>query len=119
MEDALPPSNFINSSSTAPPVVTHAYSDSEPVPVLDMPATKEAYTEAIQHIVEEENRLNSTLPVYKGLERYNLLERMGDGAFSVVYKAFDTKTKTLVAVKAVQKQDPSISQVSIHSAWSF
>lgn len=37
---------------------------------------------------------------------------MGDGAFSVVYKAYDIKTETEVAVKVVRKHELSNTQVS-------
>ncbi|KAF9430043.1 hypothetical protein BGZ94_008569 [Podila epigama] len=60
-------------------------------------------TEAASRIVAEEKQAKSKMPSYPGLERYRLLEKMGDGAFSNVYKAFDTKMDRLVAVKVVRK----------------
>lgn len=64
-------------------------------------------------IVEEERRTSLKMPVYAGLESYQLLDKMGEsvifihlpiifssgtsGAFSNVYKALDTKTRTRVA----------------------
>lgn len=72
---------------------------------------EKAYNEAILHIVEEESRQKSTMPKYEGLERYSLKEIMGEGAFSVVYRALDTKTGLEVAVKAVMKQDLDDSKV--------
>ncbi|KAI7885863.1 Pkinase-domain-containing protein [Lichtheimia hyalospora FSU 10163] len=50
------------------------------------------------------------LPCYSGLERYELTSKLGDGAFSNVYKAFDLDTKRKVAVKAVRKLELSQSQ---------
>ncbi|KAF9193517.1 hypothetical protein BGZ51_003072 [Haplosporangium sp. Z 767] len=60
-------------------------------------------TEAASRIVAEEKQQKSKMPVYPGLERYTLLEKMGDGAFSNVYKAHDTKMDRMVAVKVVRK----------------
>jgi len=60
-------------------------------------------TEAASRIVAEEKQQKSKMPVYPGLERYRLVEKMGDGAFSNVYKAYDTKMDRLVAVKVVRK----------------
>ncbi|KAF9970348.1 hypothetical protein BGZ73_006949 [Actinomortierella ambigua] len=60
-------------------------------------------TEAASRIVAEEKEQKSKMPVYPGLERYRLLEKMGDGAFSNVYKAHDVKLDRVVAVKVVRK----------------
>ncbi|KAI9467256.1 kinase-like domain-containing protein [Lactarius psammicola] len=50
------------------------------------------------------------MPTYKGLERFKLVQKMGDGAFSNVYKAFDLTSGTSVAVKAVRKYELTSSQ---------
>ncbi|KAG0266815.1 hypothetical protein BG011_000867 [Mortierella polycephala] len=60
-------------------------------------------TEAASRIVAEEKQQKSKMPAYPGLERYTLVEKMGDGAFSNVYKAHDTKMDRMVAVKVVRK----------------
>ncbi|KAG0214044.1 hypothetical protein BGX28_002910 [Mortierella sp. GBA30] len=60
-------------------------------------------TEAASRIVAEEKQQKSKMPFYPGLERYRLVEKMGDGAFSNVYKAHDTKMDRMVAVKVVRK----------------
>ncbi|KAK3809255.1 MAG: putative calcium/calmodulin-dependent protein kinase [Benniella sp.] len=60
-------------------------------------------TEAASRIVAEELQQKSKMPVYPGLERYKLVEKMGDGAFSNVYKAYDTRMERMVAVKVVRK----------------
>ncbi|ORX59419.1 Pkinase-domain-containing protein [Hesseltinella vesiculosa] len=57
--------------------------------------------ETVARIVEEERIAKQHLPAYTGLERYQLLEKIGDGAFSVVYRAIDTETNEKVAVKVV------------------
>ncbi|KAK9764409.1 MAPK-activated protein kinase Srk1 [Basidiobolus ranarum] len=43
------------------------------------------------------------LPIYPNLDRYRLLTKLGDGAFSNVYKAYDHYRKHLVAIKVVRK----------------
>lgn len=40
---------------------------------------------------------------FPGLERYKVMEKMGEGAFSVVYKAQDKRTGSFVAVKVLNK----------------
>lgn len=45
--------------------------------------------------------------------RYKLIEQLGNGAFSVVYKALDTQTGENVAVKVVDKLSLNTSQVRI------
>jgi serine/threonine protein kinase len=47
----------------------------------------------------------------QGLEDYKLVEKMGDGAFSNVYKAVERKTGRKVAVKVVRKYELNSSQV--------
>ncbi|EJD53774.1 Pkinase-domain-containing protein [Auricularia subglabra TFB-10046 SS5] len=59
--------------------------------------------EHIESIVEEEKQAKSKMPFYPGLERFKLLEKMGDGAFSNVYKAVELSTGRKVAVKVVRK----------------
>ncbi|KAG2182644.1 hypothetical protein INT44_005623 [Umbelopsis vinacea] len=70
-------------------------------------------------IVEEEKLSKNTMPVYRGLERFKLLEKMGDGAFSNVYRAYDTVTEEQVAVKVVRKfelDQSEINRVHLHPA---
>ncbi|KIV95864.1 hypothetical protein, variant 1 [Exophiala mesophila] len=64
----------------------------------------------IQAIVAEEREKAGKLPRYPGLERYILLEKMGDGAFSNVYKARDTTTNDEVAIKVVRKFEMNSNQ---------
>ncbi|CAG8504249.1 9093_t:CDS:2 [Acaulospora colombiana] len=66
----------------------------------------------VAQIVAEEREQKSKIPTYPGLERYRMLEKMGDGAFSNVYKAIDTETKEKVAVKVVRKRELNYSQRS-------
>lgn len=57
--------------------------------------------------------------IYPGFDsRYKLVEKLGDGAFSVVYKALDTKTGEKVAVKVIDKTSLNTSQVCFHLLFS-
>ncbi|ORX58954.1 Pkinase-domain-containing protein [Hesseltinella vesiculosa] len=47
---------------------------------------------------------------YVGLERYLLLSILGDGAFSIVYKALDKQTDTHVAIKVIRKLELKANQ---------
>lgn len=68
------------------------------------------FKEHAETIVQEEREAKGKMPTYKGLENYKLLDKMGDGAFSNVYKAIDTRTGQKVAVKVVRKYELSASQ---------
>ncbi|KAF9097945.1 hypothetical protein BGX27_000883 [Mortierella sp. AM989] len=68
--------------------------------------------EAASRIVAEEKQQKSKMPSYAGLERYKLVEKMGDGAFSNVYKAHDLKMDRMVAVKVVRKFELNAHQRS-------
>lgn len=72
--------------------------------------------EDLQRIIAEENESKGRLPRYPGLERWQLIEKMGDGAFSNVYKAKDTQGQAgLVAIKVVRKFEMNSSQVSTYT----
>ena len=67
----------------------------------------------IERIVAEERESKGKLPKYPGLERFRLIEKMGDGAFSNVYRARDTTGDfDEVAIKVVRKFEMNASQVS-------
>ncbi|KAI0952025.1 hypothetical protein AcV7_007954 [Taiwanofungus camphoratus] len=68
------------------------------------------FKEHAESIVNEERQAKAKMPVYKGLDDYKLLDKMGDGAFSNVYKAIDLRTGQKVAVKVVRKYELSASQ---------
>ncbi|KAJ9136660.1 Serine/threonine-protein kinase srk1 [Pleurostoma richardsiae] len=58
----------------------------------------------VAKLVQEENESRSKFPRYPGLERWELLEKMGDGAFSNVYRARDLEGNAgEVAIKVVRK----------------
>ncbi len=72
-----------------------------------------AASAAAAALVEEERKLSLQMPVYEGLsERFTLLCKMGDGAFSNVYKARDRQTGQKVAIKVVRKYELNSNQVS-------
>ncbi len=61
----------------------------------------------------EENESRSKFTKYPGLERWELLEKMGDGAFSNVYRARGlTGGAGEVAIKVVRKFEMNNMQVS-------
>jgi hypothetical protein len=67
----------------------------------------------LARIVAEEKASKGKLPRYPGLERWRLIEKMGDGAFSNVYRAVDTEgTASEVAIKVVRKFEMNQNQVS-------
>jgi serine/threonine-protein kinase RCK2 len=67
----------------------------------------------IAKLVAEENENKSKFPKYPGLERWELLEKMGDGAFSNVYRARDLQGQAgEVAIKVVRKYEMNNLQVS-------
>lgn len=66
----------------------------------------------LERIVAEEREAKGKLPNYPGLERWTLLEKMGDGAFSNVYRARDStgQHQDEVAIKVVRKFEMNSSQ---------
>ncbi|PVH98806.1 Ca2+/calmodulin-dependent protein kinase [Periconia macrospinosa] len=74
----------------------------------------------LERIVAEEREAKGKLPKYPGLERWTLLEKMGDGAFSNVYKARDTQGQYgEVAIKVVRKFEMNSSQGDAHMHPNF
>lgn len=66
----------------------------------------------IARIVEEERIARGKMPKYPGLERWALVEKMGDGAFSNVYRAKDREGQyDEVAIKVVRKFEMNANQV--------
>lgn len=71
--------------------------------------------EELARIVAEENESKGKLPRYPGLERWQLIEKMGDGAFSNVYKARDLDGQAgEVAIKVVRKFEMNSQQGDAH-----
>lgn len=68
----------------------------------------------LERIVAEERESKGKLPRYPGLERWQLVEKMGDGAFSNVYRAKDNNhVYDQVAIKVVRKFEMNSTQVSL------
>jgi hypothetical protein len=66
-------------------------------------------------LIAEENASKSKFPRYPGLERYQLLEKMGDGAFSNVYRARDLQgDQGEVGIKVVRKYEMNRMQGNKH-----
>lgn len=71
-------------------------------------------TEELARLVAEEKASKGKLPRYPGLERWKLVEKMGDGAFSNVYRAVDLEGNAgEVAIKVVRKFEMNSNQVSL------
>ncbi|KAM5355316.1 hypothetical protein ACJ41O_001962 [Fusarium nematophilum] len=67
--------------------------------------------EKLAKLVAEENASKSKFPRYPGLERWELINKMGDGAFSNVYRARDTTgERGEVAIKVVRKYEMNSMQ---------
>ncbi|RSL60125.1 hypothetical protein CEP53_005512 [Fusarium sp. AF-6] len=67
--------------------------------------------EKLAKLVAEENASKSKFPRYPGLERWELVDKMGDGAFSNVYRARDTTgERGEVAIKVVRKYEMNSMQ---------
>ncbi|GKZ97670.1 hypothetical protein AnigIFM59636_001255 [Aspergillus niger] len=73
--------------------------------------TRRAREAEIEQIIAEEKSSRNKMPRYPGLERYTLVEKMGDGAFSNVYRARDsTGEYGDVAIKVVRKFEMNSNQ---------
>ena len=67
-------------------------------------------------MVVEQRAAKSKMSHYEGLpQQYELLGKMGDGAFSNVYKAYDRLNGRKVAIKCVRKYELNHNQVSLPS----
>ena len=76
--------------------------------------SKDLDPSVIERIVAEERESQGKLPKYPGLDRWTLLEKMGDGAFSNVYRAKDNTGKYgEAAIKVVRKFEMNSTQVCV------
>jgi hypothetical protein len=68
--------------------------------------------DTLAKIIAEEKANREKLPRYPGLDRWILVQKMGDGAFSNVYRARDMQgVYEEVAIKVVRKFELNASQV--------
>ncbi|CCG25968.1 Rck2 MAP kinase-activated protein kinase [Candida orthopsilosis Co 90-125] len=65
--------------------------------------TTQDYDKVATQLVEEENLQKSKYKTYKNLDNYEVLEQMGEGAFSIVNKAIHKPTGKEVAIKILRK----------------
>ncbi|KXL49343.1 hypothetical protein M433DRAFT_64553 [Acidomyces richmondensis BFW] len=76
--------------------------------------TRDYENSVLERIVAEERENKSKLPHYPGLERWTLVEKMGDGAFSNVYRARDNnQVYNEVAIKVVRKFEMNSQQGNV------
>jgi len=79
---------------------------------------KDVDSNMLERIVAEERENKGKLPHYPGLERWTLVEKMGDGAFSNVYRARDNnQIYHEVAIKVVRKFEMNSQQVCSRSSF--
>lgn len=71
---------------------------------------KQHYDKVANHLVEEERKNRTAKVEYPNLEQYQVLEKMGEGAFSVVFKARHIETGKEVAVKILRKYQMDSAQ---------
>lgn len=70
---------------------------------------KEKYSQLASDLVSYENNQRRCLK-YPELKDFELLEKMGEGAFSIVHKALHISTDKLVAIKIIRKYQMERSQ---------
>ncbi|KAI8719536.1 hypothetical protein NCS52_00734600 [Fusarium sp. LHS14.1] len=97
----------------------HGHSAREPIDDYaneEYSSKKKRYDdEKLAKLVAEENASKSKFPRYPGLERWELVDKMGDGAFSNVYRARDTTgERGEVAIKVVRKYEMNSMQGNKH-----
>ncbi|EEB06800.1 CAMK/CAMK1 protein kinase Cmk2 [Schizosaccharomyces japonicus yFS275] len=72
--------------------------------------SRAVYEEMAIRMVAAEAESRGKIPLYPGLEGFQLLEKLGDGAFSNVYKAICAKTQAKVAIKVIRKYEMTEAQ---------
>lgn len=107
-----PGDGAINRAARADGVAAHHVEDNQNLQG-NAPTTKNKRIDDVTKLVAEENASRSKFPKYAGLERWELIEKMGDGAFSNVYRARDREGNAgEVAIKVVRKFEMNSMQVS-------
>ncbi|KAL1413592.1 MAPK-activated protein kinase Srk1 [Vanrija albida] len=96
-------------SSSQPPASQAPAAASKPEKSAAV-AQQPNYREEAEKIVAEEKAQGEKMPKYEGLDDYTLIEKMGDGAFSNVYKAIDNRSGKKVAIKVVRKYELNSTQ---------
>ncbi|KAI2638527.1 CAMK/CAMK1 protein kinase [Xylaria nigripes] len=113
--DAFPqPGDVQDRAAQADGLAAHHAEASHNVPPSSS-KTKKTSDSHVVKIVQEENESRSKFPIYPGLERWELVEKMGDGAFSNVYRARDPLGDAgEVAIKVVRKFEMNNLQCQQH-----
>ncbi|MBW0510057.1 hypothetical protein O181_049772 [Austropuccinia psidii MF-1] len=110
-----PPSNSISPKPINPPLSSHSNSSIDPATVAIGGMALNTHGEKAEALIERARLAKNKLPKYEGLpDHFLLIEKMGDGAFSNVYKAFDKRTSQKVAIKCVRKFELNRSQEVKH-----
>lgn len=111
---SVDPRNNVGNAAKAGHIAAQAVNDQrkQDDAKAQLTQNKQADPEVLERIIAEEREAKGKLPNYPGLERYQLIEKMGDGAFSNVYRARDTTGQyPEVAVKVVRKFEMNATQV--------
>ncbi|RYP54002.1 hypothetical protein DL768_001152 [Monosporascus sp. mg162] len=109
---SVQPGNVQNRVAQADGVAAH---HAEANQSLGSAQPKPKKADEIAKLVAEENESKSKFPKYPGLERWELMEKMGDGAFSNVYRARDLAGGAgEVAIKVVRKYEMNNMQGDRH-----
>ena len=109
---SVQPGDNQNRAAQADGVVAHHVEPNQSVS-SGSSKTKKADNPHVAKIVQEENESRTKFTKYPGLERWELMEKMGDGAFSNVYRARDLVGDAgECAIKVVRKYEMNNMQVS-------
>jgi serine/threonine-protein kinase RCK2 len=105
---SMAPGDAQNRAAQAGNVAAHHAEAGQAIPQVKA----NGHRDNVAQLVAEENASRSKFPRYPGLERWELLEKMGDGAFSNVYRARDREGDAgEVAIKVVRKYEMNNMQV--------
>ena len=116
---SMAPGNNQNQAARAGDVAAKAVEDNQKISQAQQykdaaSKQKDFDPTVLERIVAEERESKGKLPRYPGLDRWQLQEKMGDGAFSNVYRAKDLQGQyNEVAIKVVRKFEMNSSQVSL------
>ncbi|KHN94673.1 uncharacterized protein MAM_07428 [Metarhizium album ARSEF 1941] len=108
------PGDAKNRAAQAHNAAAHQVEPAQDVNAKATGASKKRVDDAsLAKLVAEENASRARFPRYPGLERWELIEKMGDGAFSNVYRARDLEGDAgQVAIKVVRKYEMNNMQRS-------
>ncbi|PHH93393.1 hypothetical protein CDD83_3706 [Cordyceps sp. RAO-2017] len=109
------PGDGQNRVAQAGHVVAHHVEPAQNLQAKAAVKTKRVDEAELKQLVAEENASKTKFPRYPGLERWELVEKMGDGAFSNVYRARDLQgNHDQVAIKVVRKYEMNSMQGNQH-----